>query len=370
MRAFFFLLALIAAAQVRGQGCCSGGSGSPITGGASQGVLPAGQMELASSLQYLRSDRFKVQDRDTAQLFDHFKSNYIYSRLGYGITKNFTLSVEMGYYLNKTQVGLYDSVLLRSDVIESSGIADLIIFPRYNVFTRSDSSRQVELTLGLGYKIPLGKYKDSTLVYTDPNSGQQYYTISPPIVQPTTGSQDLIAYAFFLRGFPKHKLKLFSSLMYIRKGWNPLGEKFGDYGALSLFGSRSFGSLGLTLQLRAEQTGKMKAAENMDLQAFYNVDTASTGSKRISFSPQLSFSRNALTIFALTEVPVYEYVNGAQIATRTQYVFGLSYRFFSKKNPDCDPVPGEAWQCPMKCPGGGSDGPGKCKVCGMDLLQQ
>lgn len=31
------------------QGCCSGGSGSPIAGGVSQGVLQEGQMEFGST---------------------------------------------------------------------------------------------------------------------------------------------------------------------------------------------------------------------------------------------------------------------------------------------------------------------------------
>ena len=118
------------------QGCCSGGSGSPIAGDASQGVLAEGQMEIASSYQYLNSDKFKTENRDTTKLFERYFTNYIYSKIAYGVTRSFTVSAEAGYFLNKTQVGLFDSVSDKSEIVQSSGIADLIIFPRYDILNR------------------------------------------------------------------------------------------------------------------------------------------------------------------------------------------------------------------------------------------
>src|SRR3972149_3895588 len=123
------LLSLIVVSNTYSQGCCSGGSGSPIGGGASQGVLQDRQMEIASSYQYLSSDKFKTENRDTAKLFEKYYSKYIYSKIAYGVTKDFTVSAELGYFLNKTEVRLFDSVLNKSEEVQSSGIADLIIFP-------------------------------------------------------------------------------------------------------------------------------------------------------------------------------------------------------------------------------------------------
>ena len=42
----------------KSQGCCSGGSGSPIAGGYSQGVLRGKQVELAANYRYTYSDKF------------------------------------------------------------------------------------------------------------------------------------------------------------------------------------------------------------------------------------------------------------------------------------------------------------------------
>ena len=122
------------------QGCCSGGSGSPIAGGASQGVLAPGQIELASNFQYISSNKFKTENRDTVSLFNNYNSRYLYSKFAYGLTKEFTFSAEFGYYFNKTQVGLFDSSLNESPKIESSGFGDLILFPRYDVFNKGDST--------------------------------------------------------------------------------------------------------------------------------------------------------------------------------------------------------------------------------------
>src|SRR5438445_8056271 len=86
--------------EIHSQGCCSGGSGSPIAGGASAGVLLDRQMEIAANYQYIQTNKFYAGDRDTSKLFDNFHSNYLYFKVGYGITKDLTMSIETGYFIN------------------------------------------------------------------------------------------------------------------------------------------------------------------------------------------------------------------------------------------------------------------------------
>ena len=324
----FFAISFVAFSEyLFAQGCCSGGSGSPIAGGASQGVLQERQMEISSNYQYIGTNKFLYGDKDTARQFDYLNSNYMYTRLAYGITKDLTMSIESGYFVNKTQIGLN-----KADTIKSSGIGDLILFPRYDILNRSEESKRTEITIGLGYKIPLGKHNDSTVTYTNSATGQKFYTTSPPTIQPTTGSQDLIFYAFFFRGYPLKNFRIFANTLYIKKGWNSLGEKFGDYASIGLFASKTFfEKLGVTLQLKGEVINKMQADKNVDLLAFYNVDITSTGSKKVFFVPQVSYSRNDFTIFALSEIPIYQYVNGTQVSSVHQFTMGLSYRFYTNK---------------------------------------
>jgi hypothetical protein len=232
-----------------------------------------------------------------------------------------------------------------------------------------NEKKRVELSVGLGYKYPLGKHMDSTVVYTNPTTGHQTYAILPPIVQPTTGSQDIILYAFFFRGFTEKKFRVFANTTYIRKGWNSLGLKFGDYASVGLFAGKTFfKSLGVTLQVKGEWIGKLEGAKHEKLLAYYNIDRNSTGDKKIFLAPQVSYSIKSFSIYALGEIPVYQYVNGAQVVT-TPVTIGISYRFLTTKNITAKA--GEiVYECPMKCEGSLSKTPGKCPICGMDLIEK
>jgi hypothetical protein len=362
---FFSIVALFFSENIYGQGCCSGGSGSPIAGGASQGVLLDRQMEISSNFQYISSDQFKAKNKDTAKLFDNYNSKYIYTKIAYGVTKDLTVSIESGYFVNKTQIGFN-----KIDTLHSSGVGDLIIFPRYDILNRTTESKRVEITLGLGYKIPIGKYNDSTLVYSNPITGQKTFTTLPPLVQPTNGSQDIIFYAFFFRGFPKNNFRIFANTLYIKKGWNSLGEKFGDYASIGVFAGKTFfKKLGVTFQIKGETVGRMQFDKNIDMLALYNVDVKSTGNKKISFVPQVSYSYKSFTVFALGEFPLYEYVYGVQVSAQHQFTAGVSYRFFTYKS--LIPANGEAvYVCPMNCEGSQSSTPDKCKICGMELVKK
>ncbi len=355
------LLLTVYCSKGNAQGCCSGGSGSPIAGGAAQGVLLDRQMEIAGNFQHINTNKFYAEDRDTVPLFKSFNSNYVYMRLAYGITKDFTMSVESGYFLNKQQIGI------NQDTALSRGIADLILFPRYDVYNRTEEHRRIELTVGMGWKIPLGSYKDSMITFRDTANNINYYTTSPPTVQPTNGSHDFIFYAFFYRGFPLHNFRLFANALYVKQGWNALGEKFGDYASVGIFAGKTlFEKLGVTFQVKGETIGKMKASNYVDLLALYNVDTAATGGKKIFFVPQISFSHRSFTVYGLAELPVYQYLNKQQIASQYQFTLGVSYRFFTVRS--IVPKDGDDhYACPMNCEGGGDTKPGTCRVCGMKL---
>lgn len=316
------IIMVVFSSEIYSQGCCSGGSGSPIAGGASQGVLNCRQIELGANYQYFKSNKFYTKDKETPKMFDNLNSNYLYLRAAYGVSKDFTMSVESGYFLNKTLVDLN-----KADKIKSSGIADLILFPRYDIYNHKTDSTKTEITIGLGFKIPLGKHNDSMVIYTDP-MGNKYYTTSPPTVQPTNGSNDLIFYTFFFRGYPKKNVRLFANALYIKKGWNSLGQKFGDYANIGLFASTTLlRRIGVTFQAKGEWIGKLQADKNVDMLAFYNIDINSTGGRKVSFVPQISFTQKLFTAYVLSEFPIYQYWNGTQVGSQYLLTFGMSYRF-------------------------------------------
>ena len=318
--------------KVFSQGCCSGGSGSPIAGGVSQGVLQEGQMEISSNYQYFGSDKFYAGSNDTtSQTVKNLQTDYLYTRLAYGVTTKLTISVEAGYFFNKTETSFNPEAPDYKKT--SSGFSDLIIFPRYDVYDKTDEKYHTEITLGLGMKIPVGKYNDTYITSINPFNGNKAYNISPPTVQPTTGSNDFIFYGFALREFKNQKFKIFVNALYMRKGYNPLGEKFGDYASVGLFAGKSFfKKLGITFQLKYEWIGQMQTATGIDALALYNVDINSTGSKKLSFVTQVSYSYKSFTFFALDDIPLYQYLNGFQIGSKYLVTTGIAYRFMPMKN--------------------------------------
>jgi hypothetical protein len=321
------LVPFLYSSQVSAQGCCSGGSGSPIAGGTSQGVLVEKQAEVNMNFQYINSNKFMEGDRPAKNFLDNFNTKYVYTRFAYGVTNKLTLSLESGYFLNKTQIGVD-----KNDTITSSGIGDLIIFPRYKVYEHNTENTRNEITVGMGYKMPLGKYYDSSVVYRDNITGRNFYSPKPPAVLATTGSNDFIFYGFAYKGIPAKKLRFFTTLLYMHTGWNQLGQKFGDYAGLSLFAGKTvYDKLGITLQLKGEYIGKMKSDPKVDMVALYNLYTESTGLRRVIFSPQLSYAYKSFSFFALSDFPIYQYVNGTGIAAQNLITVGFNYRFLTVK---------------------------------------
>ncbi|MEP6796135.1 MAG: heavy metal-binding domain-containing protein [Saprospiraceae bacterium] len=351
--------------------CCAGGSGCTIAGGASQGVLQERQVELSTNFQFINTTKFYKRDNvavNSDRTFDGFSSSYQYLKIGYGVTKNFTFSVETGYYFEKKETGLESNPVT---TYKSKGIGDLILFPRYDILNRFNDKHHDEITLGLGYKIPLGSYKDST-GNIEPFSGQTFYVTNPTSVQLSSGAPDAIFYTFLSHGFTKQKFSIFANIFYVMKGFNPNGEKLGNYASVALFASKSlFNHLGMTLQARYEQVQPMKINESVFLFGQpTNYYPEATGYKKVFITPQISYTKGKFSVFISSDFPVYQYLNTSdyytQAGSQFQTTLGLSYRFFAVKSLTRDENGTADYSCPMH-PDVTSSQPGKCPKCGMDL---
>lgn len=318
-------LLLFAVKLLYSQGCCSGGSSSPIAGGAASGVLLENQLEIATSYQYVSSYSFKTNNnRDTvSNLADTLRTDYLFLKTDYGLNDKLSMSVALGYFLSK-------SLDNKSESYSASGISDLIIFPRYNVVNLKRENHRTEITLGLGLKFPLGSYRDSSLKFSNPILGD-IYAYNPTAVQLTNGSLDAMLCFFFYRIYPKRKLRIFANSLYIKKSYNSLGQKFGDYSSMSLYiGKTIYKGFGVTGQLKYETVGQTQSAEKVDL-INYNIEDHNTGSEKLLFVPQISYSHNDLSYFVSADIPLYEDLNGFQFATQHQFTLGVSYRIMMKE---------------------------------------
>ena len=351
--------------------CCAGGGGSPIAGGASQGVLLERQVDLNTNVQFISTNNFyKKNSRapDSARTFDSFSSTYEYFRAAYGVTKNLTFSVESGYYFSKKEVGLNNNP---ATTYESKGIGDLIIFPRYDILNWTEEKHRTEVTLGLGFKIPLGSYNDSA-GNIEPFSGNMYYVTKPTNVQLSSGGQDMIFYTFLYRGYTERNFRLFANAMYILKGYNPNGEKLGDFASVALFAGKSFfNHLGITLQARYEWVGVMQINETTLLYGKpSNYYPEATGYKKVFIAPQVSYTKGKFTLYVSADVPVYQYLNTSEYYTQAgsefQTTVGLSYKFFAVGAVAKPEGTKADYVCPMH-PDVISTKPGRCPKCGMEL---
>ena len=351
--------------------CCAGGSGSPIAGGASQGVLMERQVDLNTNFQFISTNKFYRKDSqvpDSARSFDSFSSTYEYFRVAYGLTKNLTFSVETGYYFKKEEIGLEKNP---ATTYSAKGIGDLILFPRYDVINWTEEKYRTEVTLGLGVKIPLGSYNDST-GNVEPFSGTTYYVSKPTSVQLSSGSQDIIFYTFLYRGYTEHNFRIFANGFYIKKGYNPNGEKLGDFASIGLFAGKTFfKNVGITLQVRYEWVDEMKINESILLFGRpSNYFPEATGYKKLFITPQISYSKGKISVYASSDFPVYQYINSSdfytQVGSQHQTTVGISYRFFTNRSLVRKMAGAGKYCCPMH-PEETSDKPGKCSKCHMDL---
>ncbi len=351
--------------------CCAGGSGCSIAGGASTGVLREHQVELSTNFQFVNTNKFFKKDNDapdSARTFDSFQSSYQYFKIGYGVTKNFTFSVEGGYYFLKRETGLHNDP---KTTFESTGIGDLILFPRYDILNESTNNHHKEITIGTGFKIPLGSYNDST-ENIEPFSGQKYYVTKPTSVQLSSGAHDIIFYAFLYHGWIEQNFNIFANAFYIKKGWNPNGEKLGDYASIALFAGQSFfDKLNIILQARYEWTDKMKINDNILLFGKpSNYYPEATGYSKVFITPQVSYTFDNFSIFAATDFPVYQFLNTSdyysQVGSKFQTTVGVTYRFLATDNLVNDINSSTIFYCPMH-PEIISSQQGQCPKCGMDL---
>ena len=315
------------------QGCCSGGGSNPIAGGTATGVLQKYQMEVSLNYQNSTSNKFFEGTEEVIQvgIYDKLSSEYLFLRTDYGISKKLTLSIATGYHLNKNLS--YEG---KDTSASSSGMGDIIIFPRYDIYNETKGNIRSEITLGIGLKIPIGSHTDTMKI-------RNKWELIPPTIQLSTGGTDLMFYSFFLREYKKQKFRLFVNSLHIRKGYNSLDEKFGDYTSISLFASKTFfRKWGLTTQIKAERIGQIEVRQSKLLDLVirnpYEAENfldkqESTGSKKWIFIPQLSYSQSGITVFATAEIPLYQYLNGTQIGSNQQFTLGVNYRFLTR---ECD----------------------------------
>lgn len=146
----------------------------------------------------------------------------------------------------------------------------------------------------------------------------------------------------------------------------------GDYASVALFAGKTvLKNFGLTLQARYEWSGQMKINENILLYgrpSNYNPDA--TGHKKVFISPQISYTQDNFTIFATTDLPLYQYLNSnkyyTQVGSQHTSTVGVSYKFYLNRLNIKSKKGTSSYACPMH-PEEVSSQSGTCSMCHMEL---
>lgn len=224
--------------------------------------------------------------------------------IGYGITPRFALALSIPFFNLRTHEHFEDTEFTRQD--GTSGLGDLRLTGRYTLWVSTKNL----LVSGIGVKIPSGEYK---LLSHD---GE----INEPTIMPGTGSWDGLFSAYYAYQIFPHRLDTFFSASYQIATKNDLDYQFGN--RLILNGGVNYrpGERTTTsLQVNARLTPHDE---------FKGEIVPSTGGKWVYLTPGIKVEASENTsLYTFIQIPVYQFVNEANLVPRYGLILGISHAF-------------------------------------------
>jgi hypothetical protein len=190
-------------------------------------------------------------------------------------------------------------------------VGDARVMARYRVATVEGDDHTIgTVGVNFGLKLPTGRTGVAN------GDGEQ----AERSLQPGTGSTDALIGAYYAQLLPLKDLSWFAQALVQLPldqsgGYKPGGRIGLDAGLRYELSDR----LSLMLQLNALYRGRDSGA---------NAERENSGGRSWYLGPGLSFSvTDDVRLYGFVQAPVYQYVNGVQLATRPAVVLGLSAKF-------------------------------------------
>jgi hypothetical protein len=288
--------------------CCS--TGSPVGASVYVGVLAKNSIRIIGYYRHNYSDIYYQGTSKTTEnnQLSHSLYNFTGLTLGYGITKRLTVETDFGYFINKTQV--FNTI----DYQETGyGMANGGVTVKYGTWLKP--SKQIELTLGTGFRYPFSttpQQKDGVQLSRD--------------VQPSTNAWAVSGMLFFNKGFPSVTMRLFTINRYDHNFEDPLNYKYGDVLMNSVFVSKVIvKNLMAVFQVRSEYRQPDEDTHEV---------RQNTGNWLILAVPQLSYAiAGKWNLSALWDIPVYKDYTGKQLTPTYSFAVSLSRDINLSKSP-------------------------------------
>ena len=197
-----------------------------------------------------------------------------------------------------------------TEIYDTWGLGDTLVAARHSLV----AGPELSVVVGGGLELPTGEYRLVT-----PEALFDVGVLDP-MLQPGSGSWDLVANAQVARRMNDEGTDLTAAFSYQANTTNDLDYSYGDDAIASLavahpFGSHVRGSMQLKWTHRGRSTYR---GEGVD----------STGGTIVYAIPGLVASvPGRLSVYMFLPVPVYRYVNETQVAPRLSFVAGVARTF-------------------------------------------
>lgn len=260
----------------------------------------------------------QIVNNDNAQEVEKYtKNNYLTLGLDYSLNPDWGVNVQLPYIMRSHSTlgtasdgtapgnggGQYDS--------KTSNIGDIKVVGRYQGFTP-----QHNFGILFGVKLPTGSHNEFG-ASTDP-------TASGPVaidrgLQPGTGTTDLILGGYYADTLNKN-WDYFAQGMF-QAAINSKDQYKPGKGVNLNLGLRYMEFSSFTPQIQIN-------ARHVDHDTGANADTVSTGGTLVYLSPGIVVPINERTsVYGFVQLPIYQNVNGVQLAPRYTASLGARYAF-------------------------------------------
>jgi hypothetical protein len=302
---------IIILATETGAQCLS--SVNPVGGTDNLLVLKKNTLRVISFYKYGEGTKyFEGSGHADFDLISKAFYNYGSVILGYGVTPKFTLELESGYFINKTQkYNLEPAYKLRG-----YGFSNFVLLGKHNVFT--NPVKRIYLTAALGAKIPSSR----NLQYVN-------YVKLPVEVQPTLGSYGAVLSSSLVKEDSFHGLRYFLTT----RMETHLANKEDYRPGTSLFTSAYVSKHLMFPWLKGDWTAIFQIKNEIRTYDKMNDSRKqSSGSLLFFVVPQLNYVlQDKWYLSAMADVPVYQHFNGTQLGAGPGFTLVMSRVFELKK---------------------------------------
>lgn len=246
----------------------------------------------------------------------------ITATLDYSSGQDWGMVLQLPYIMrdHTHQIGDPNPANVTNESFTANDFGDIKVMGRYR--WQLDEAGFTSSGIKLGMKLPTGRHdfqkKDA--------SGASIGVPDEVTLQPGNGSTDLIAGAFWNRNTPGSDFSWYvqgmvQSAVDSLKDYRPGNQYNLDLGMRYAFSHSLNGLLQLNAQWNNRDSGNKASLSPI-------TGEASSGGKLYALSPGLSYAAtDTLQIYAIAQIPLYQYVNGEQLTTAATYTFGLTQHY-------------------------------------------